>query len=76
MEDVIAVYERDAEALAERYERIEFERVHCEVLELLPKAGASVLDVGAGSGRDAAWFAANGYQVTAVEPSSKPCALY
>jgi SAM-dependent methyltransferase len=28
-----------------------------------------VLDVGAGSGRDAAWFAANGYDVVAVEPS-------
>ncbi len=71
MKDVIAAYERDAEALAERYERIAFERVHCEVLDLLPKAGASVLDIGAGSGRDAAWFAANGYQVSAVEPSSK-----
>jgi SAM-dependent methyltransferase len=31
--------------------------------------GATVLDVGAGSGRDAAWFAAHGYDVVAVEPS-------
>jgi len=36
---------------------------------MLPPAGATVLDVGAGSGRDAAWFAANGYEVVAVEPS-------
>lgn len=31
--------------------------------------GATVLDIGAGSGRDAAWFAANDYDVVAVKPS-------
>lgn len=31
--------------------------------------GRLVLDVGAGSGRDAAWFAARGYEVFAVEPA-------
>lgn len=36
---------------------------------MLPAPGATVLDIGAGSGRDAAWFAANGYEVVAVEPS-------
>jgi len=29
-----------------------------------------VLDIGAGSGRDAAWFSEQGYDVIAVEPSS------
>jgi ubiquinone/menaquinone biosynthesis C-methylase UbiE len=37
---------------------------------LLSDATGAVLDVGAGSGRDAAWFAAQGYDVVAVEPSS------
>lgn len=69
--DVVASYDRQAEDLAERYERLAFERVHESVLDLLPKEGASVLDVGAGSGRDAAWFATEGFQVAAIEPSTK-----
>ena len=69
--DVVAGYDRQAEELAERYEQFAFEKVHEDVLDLLPEAGASVLDVGAGSGRDAAWFASKGYQVAAVEPSAK-----
>ena len=67
---MVAGYDRQAQELAERYEQFAFEQVHEDVLDLLPDPGASVLDVGAGSGRDAAWFAANGYRVTAVEPSS------
>ena len=68
---MVAGYDRQAEELAERYEQFAFEKVHEDVLDLLPEAGASVLDVGAGSGRDAAWFASEGYQVMAVEPSTK-----
>ena len=68
---MVAGYDRQAEELAERYEQFAFEKVHEDVLDLLPEAGASVLDVGAGSGRDAAWFASKGYQVMAVEPSTK-----
>ncbi|MEE4302163.1 MAG: class I SAM-dependent methyltransferase [Pseudomonadales bacterium] len=33
--------------------------------------GSLVLDVGAGSGRDAAWFAARGHEVFAVEPATR-----
>src|SRR6266849_3641252 len=36
----------------------------------LPDAPGTVLNVGAGSGRDAAWFSGQGYDVIAVEPSS------
>jgi len=36
---------------------------------LLPLQPAAILDVGAGSGRDAAWFAELGYSVLAVEPA-------
>ena len=38
--------------------------------ELLRATPGTVLDVGAGSGRDAAWFAAHGHDVVAVEPSA------
>ena len=69
--EVIAGYDHHAEQLVRHYEQIAFESVHSQVLDLLREAGKSVLDVGAGSGRDAAWFAAKGYQVTAVEPSAE-----
>jgi SAM-dependent methyltransferase len=38
-------------------------------MAILPAPGSTVLDIGAGSGRDAAWLAAKGYDVVAVEPS-------
>lgn len=55
--------------LAERYESIDPDATHAWFADHLPPPPAAVLDVGAGSGRDAAWFAARGYEVVAVEPS-------
>jgi SAM-dependent methyltransferase len=66
---VISHYEQHAPGLVEQYESLSFQEVHAGLLDLLPPPGATVLDVGAGSGRDAAWLAANGYDVVAVEPS-------
>ena len=66
----VAWYDDNAETVAALYEKGAFETVHDWLLDLLPPCPASVLDVGAGSGRDAAWLAARGYDVTAVEPSS------
>ena len=63
-------YEQNAQQLVDQYESLSFEVVHAGLLDLLPKAGSTVLDVGAGSGRDAAWFASRGYDVVAVEPSA------
>jgi SAM-dependent methyltransferase len=65
----IPFYEQHAARLAGQYESLDFNEVHSGLLDLLPPAGGVVLDVGAGSGRDAAWFAANGYEVVAVDPS-------
>lgn len=53
----------------ETYESLEFQSMHKAFLRFLPKEGARCLDVGAGSGRDAAAMARRGYRVTAVEPS-------
>lgn len=61
-------YARNAKSLGQRYESITFEAVHSGVLDLLPPAPARVLDVGAGTGRDAAALARRGYQVVAAEP--------
>lgn len=62
-------YDQHAARLVSQYESLSFEEVHALLLDLLPPPGATVLDIGAGSGRDAAWFAAQGYDVVAVEPS-------
>ncbi len=67
--DVVAAYNLAAESLVPEYERLSFEALHATVLDLLPETSSNVLDIGAGSGRDAAWFAAKGYNVVAVEPS-------
>ncbi|GHB75539.1 hypothetical protein GCM10010377_77400 [Streptomyces viridiviolaceus] len=65
---VQAYYARQAQRLGRHYESVTFDDVHGALLDLLPPAGARVVDVGAGTGRDAAALAARGYRVTAVEP--------
>lgn len=64
-------YGEAAEALAEQYESVTFAEVHREVLHLFPSSPSSVLDIGAGSGRDAAALAARGHRVIAVEPTAE-----
>ena len=63
-------YETRAEEAAARYESVAAERINEWLLDLLPKPPALVLDVGSGSGRDAAWLGSLGYEVIAVEPSA------
>ena len=62
-------YAEQVEELAVRYEGIDFATKHAPVLPLLPAAPASVIDIGAGTGRDASWLAERGYRVVAVEPT-------
>ncbi|HEX8614802.1 MAG TPA: class I SAM-dependent methyltransferase [Telluria sp.] len=62
-------YDRHAKELAAQYESLSFEDVHAGLMDLLPPPGATILDIGAGSGRDASWLARHGYEVVAVEPS-------
>ena len=63
-------YAEEAEALVEQYESIRFDDVHRQVLHLIPTVPSRVLDIGAGTGRDAAGFAAMGHHVVAVEPTA------
>lgn len=62
-------YAEEATDLFARYERIPAIEAHDAVLHLIPSAPTSVLDIGAGTGRDAAWFAEMGHRVVAVEPT-------
>lgn len=62
-------YAEEAEELFARYESIPAAEAHRAVLHLIPAAPGSVLDIGSGTGRDAAWFASLGHRVVAVEPT-------
>ncbi len=62
-------YAEEAEALFKQYESIPAADAHRAVLHLIPATPASVLDIGSGTGRDAAWFASQGHRVVAVEPT-------
>lgn len=62
-------YAAKAPDLQVRYESFGFEGAHQSMLHLLPRALGTVLDIGAGTGRDAAYFATKGHRVVAVEPT-------
>jgi SAM-dependent methyltransferase len=61
-------YAEQAEALLRSYDSIAFATVHKDVLHLIPPLPCRVLDIGAGTGRDAAALAGMGHRVVAVEP--------
>lgn len=67
--DTIGPYDRGFREFTEAYEAFGFTDIHKSVLPFLPSGPGVVLDVGAGSGRDADWFAAKGWDVVAVEPA-------
>ena len=62
-------YAEQAETLIHRYESRSFDQVHAPFLHLLPGKPGRVLDIGAGTGRDAAALAEMGHRITAVEPT-------
>ena len=61
-------YEHEAPELLKRYEAMSFEAAHPDPLDLIPPPRIRVLDIGAGTGRDAAWFAAAGRAHLALQP--------
>ena len=65
----MSVYEQRPEEFLNRYERLDTEEIHDDWLSFLPTTQLLILDVGAGSGRDAAWFAEQDHEVVAVEPT-------
>jgi SAM-dependent methyltransferase len=71
MAGTISAYDAKASELASRYEGTSAEAVHAQVLPYLPRGqGLIALDIGAGSGRDAAWLIGKGFEVVAAEPST------
>ena len=66
--DVLRGYAQDAAELIPRFEALRTPEVLAPVEGLLPVERSRILDIGAGTGRDAAWLAARGHDVDAVEP--------
>jgi SAM-dependent methyltransferase len=62
-------YADEAEELFRRYEGIAAADAHRAILHLIPAPPCRVLDIGSGTGRDAAWFASLGHRVIAIEPT-------
>lgn len=62
-------YAEQAEEFFKRYESVPAADAHRDVFHLIPTAASHVLDIGSGTGRDAAWLASQGHRVIAVEPT-------
>lgn len=69
MPSTSSFYQQNARQLSEQYNSVPFETAHASWKSYWPQQGERVLDVGAGSGRDALWMAEQGAEVTALEPS-------
>jgi SAM-dependent methyltransferase len=63
-------YAEQSDELIGRYDAIDFADKHRVVLHLVPAVPSHVLDIGAGTGADAAWLANRGHRVVAVEPTT------
>lgn len=64
-------YAEEAPELLKRYESISFADHHRMVMHLIPTVPGRVLDIGAGTGRDAAGFVGLRHSVVAVEPTEE-----
>lgn len=67
-QDILAAYAEEADALIPSFEAISSADVLAPVMAWLPSTPRRIIDIGAGTGRDAAWLAARGHTVLAVEP--------
>ena len=63
--DTISPYNRGFREFTAAYEAFGSDEIHADALPFLPSTPGLVLDVGAVSGRDAAWFANHGWEVIA-----------
>lgn len=64
-------YASQAPVLLEQYENLSFEESYATAIVHFPKQPCEILDIGSGTGRDAAWFDAKGHNVVAAEPTKE-----
>jgi len=65
----IALYDGDGQKHAEKFFRIPSEKALAGSERFMLPPPGPILEIGAGAGRDAAYFAHQGYQIVAVEPA-------
>jgi SAM-dependent methyltransferase len=72
MTDSISTYDARAREFAAQYESLNAATVYSALVDYFKprRSGAMALDVGAGSGRDAAWLCSLSYEVVAAEPAA------
>ncbi|MFK0205314.1 class I SAM-dependent methyltransferase [Agrobacterium sp. NPDC090283] len=69
MDDILKGYAEAATPdLISRFDNLDCPEIYAPVIDLLPSTPCRIADIGSGTGRDAAWFAAQGHDVLAVEP--------
>jgi SAM-dependent methyltransferase len=66
--DTVSFYDREADSLANRYEAALMPMIQSLLMRHLPETGP-ILEIGCGSGRDAAYLAGQVREVTAIDPS-------
>jgi len=70
-QSVINGYAEDASFLIQSFEAISSPDLLLHVSEFIPDYACRIIEIGAGTGRDAAWLASKGIDVLAVEPVSE-----
>ncbi len=64
-------YAEQAPVLLVQYENLSFEESYATEVNLFPQIRSKILDIGSGTGRDAAWFDERGHDVVAAEPTKE-----
>ena len=70
MKTAIKYYNKNTPELVKKYQKLCSKKLNQWLLPYIPNEPASILDIGAGSGRDSAWLSDLGHDVVAIEPSS------
>jgi SAM-dependent methyltransferase len=68
--DTITAYNRGFREFSAAFEAFSFAEIHAGALPFVPQSPGLALDIGAGSGRDADWFAHRNWEIVAVEPAA------
>lgn len=72
IDETIAYYDQNATAFVKSTANADVSELY-KPFEKLLHPGAKILDLGCGSGRDSRYFKQCGYDVIAIDPSSKMC---
>jgi|TARA_R110002072_G_scaffold517_8_gene3179 SAM-dependent methyltransferase len=65
---ILQGYAAASASLIRKFDAISSVELYAPVRHLLPEKPSRIVDIGAGTGRDAAWLASQGHDVVAVEP--------